>query len=44
MTDFETWLNQCPYNWLRTGLDKDFGTVTYMFYFPDEEEDEDDEA
>ncbi len=42
MTDFETWMDQCPYNWLRTGLDQD--SVTYMFYFPDEEEDEDDEA
>ena len=42
MTDFETWMDQCPYTWLRTGLDQD--SVTYMFYFPDEEEDEDDEA
>ena len=38
--DFNDWLAACPLQWHRERFED--GEVTYTFFFPDEEEDEDD--
>ena len=39
-TDFYTWLDQCPAQWYKTGLDND--SVTYTFFIDNEEEEDED--
>ncbi len=36
--EFHDWLDQCPVNWIRDRVEKDY--VFYMFPTPDEEDDE----